>query len=871
MASASKEPTSKRSGAKKAPKARGAVKALAKRSARKQVGDDDDLPGDEEPEEEGPDGEKDGENGEVEEAPAAGKARRARKGKSLVIVESPAKARTINKYLGKEYVVKASMGHIRDLPKGRFGIDVENGFVPDYTTIRGKAKVISELKKLARSAPSVYLAPDMDREGEAIAWHLAESLDVSDPDKVFRVVFNEITKKAILEAFEHPGKLDMDKVEAQQARRVLDRIMGYKLSPLLWKKIAKGLSAGRVQSVAVRLIVEREKEIRAFVKEEYWKVTAYFREQGREEGREFHAELRRIGEKRVEKNLDEATARGVVARIGKDPLVLASVEEKPKTRPPTPPFTTSQLQQKASTLLRFSAKKTMMVAQQLYEGVELPGEGSVGLITYMRTDSTRVSDEAVAQARELIGAQYGAPYVPEKPNAFRTKAKSAQEAHEAIRPTEVRRLPEDLKGALTEDQHKLYALIWGKFVASQMTPSRSTVTTATFEHGDAHFVAQGEVELFDGHLRAFSGSAPSGTKRAEAIADDVAARPDEISQELPPLQVGQGYRPERLEPTQHFTQPPPRYSEATLVKELEKKGIGRPSTYATIISTIQDRGYVTLEQRRFKATELGEIVTDQLVEHFADMINTEFTSSMEQDLDRVESGQRNWREVVQGFHEVFSSDLERAEGAMKDLKKEPELSEHKCDKCGSPMAVLYNKRGKFLGCSKYPECKNTMPLDGPRPKSEVIETDHVCEKCHKPMVIRTGRRGRFLACTGFPKCKNTASVDEQGNVVRPKPTGIACDKCGAEMVVRGSKRGPFLACSAYPKCRNAKQLPESMREKPRETGEVCDKCGKPMVEKTSRWGKPFLACSGYPECKNARDVAPPAAGAAAPQAAADES
>jgi DNA topoisomerase-1 len=860
MASASKEPTSKRSGTKKtASRAKAAVKAPAKKAARKKVTeDDDDLPVDGDLE----DGDPEGEDG-VEEAPApgAGRAKRARKGKSLVIVESPAKARTINKYLGKDYVVKASMGHIRDLPKGRFGIDIEGGFIPDYTTIRGKAKVLSELKKLARVAPSIYLAPDMDREGEAIAWHLAESLDIPDPDKVFRVVFNEITKKAILEAFEHPGKLDMDKVEAQQARRVLDRIMGYKLSPLLWKKIAKGLSAGRVQSVAVRLIVEREKEIRAFVKEEYWKVTAYFQEQGRE----FHAELRRIGERRVEKNLDEATAKGVVARIGGDALVLASVEEKPKTRPPTPPFTTSQLQQKASTLLRFSAKKTMMIAQQLYEGVELPGEGSVGLITYMRTDSTRVSDEAVGQVRDLIAAQYGAPYVPAQPNAFRTKAKGAQEAHEAIRPTEVRRRPADLEQALTEDQRKLYGLIWSKFVASQMTPSRSVVTTAAFEHGDAHFVAQGEVELFDGHLRVFGGRSTIA-KTADKAADAVGA--EEQSQELPPLEVGRGYAPARIDPTQHFTQPPPRYSEATLVKELEKKGIGRPSTYATIISTIQDRGYVTLEQRRFKATELGEIVTDQLVLHFADMINTDFTSSMEEDLDRVESGERNWRTVVQGFHEVFSSDLERAEGAMKDLKKEPELStEHKCDKCGSPMAVLYNKRGKFLGCSKYPECKNTMPLDGPRPKSEVIETDHVCEKCQKPMVIRTGRRGRFLACTGFPKCKNTASVDDAGNVLRPKPTGIACDKCGSEMIVRGSKRGPFLACSAYPKCRNAKQLPEEMREKPRETGELCDKCGKPMVQKTSRWGKPFLACSGYPECKNARDVAP--AAAVEPEAAAD--
>jgi DNA topoisomerase-1 len=475
-----------------------------------------------------------------------------------------------------------------------------------------------------------------------------------------------------------------------------------------------------------------------------------------------------------------------------------------------------------------------------------------GLITYMRTDSTRVSDEAIGQARRVIENRYGKEYVPDKPNSFRGKAKSAQEAHEAIRPTDASRVPADLKGSMTDDQFKLYSLIWNKFVASQMKPARSSVTTATFEHSGAIFVAQGEVELFDGHLRVFH-----------------MGRSDKDDQQLPKMTEGQGYKPEQLEPSQHFTQPPPRYSEATLVKELEKKGIGRPSTYATIISTIQDRGYVTLEQRRFGATELGEIVTDQLVAHFADMINTDFTSSMEEDLDRIESGKRDWRQVVKGFHEVFVSDLEKAEDRMKNLKKEPELSDKTCEKCGSPMAVLYNKRGKFLGCSKYPDCKNTMPVDGPRPKSEVIETDHVCEKCEKPMVIRTGKRGRFLACTGFPKCKNTASVDDEGNVIRPKPTGIPCDKCGSDMVIRGSKRGPFLACSAYPKCRNAKQLPEELREAPKETGEACDKCGRPMVQKTSRWGKPFVACSGYPECKNTRDVSAEAAAEAASEAASE--
>ncbi|HED65979.1 MAG TPA: type I DNA topoisomerase [Planctomycetes bacterium] len=802
--------------------------------------------------------------------------KRKPKGKSLVIVESPAKARTINKYLGSNFVVKASMGHVRDLPKGKFGIDLEHGYTPEYQPIRGKSKVIGELKKLAKNAETVYLAPDMDREGEAIAWHLFEVLGVPD-DRVRRVVFNEITKSAIQEAFREPGRLDRDKVEAQQARRVLDRIMGYKLSPLLWKKIAKGLSAGRVQSVAVRLIVEREKEIRAFVSEEYWRVGVTITHGGRT----FQAALRRLGGERVEKNLDEARATELVRRLGGDPLPepaeeeaadeegkskgperkavrlvgrealeLSEIESKPKTRRPTPPFTTSQLQQKASTLLRFSAKKTMMLAQQLYEGVEIPGEGSVGLITYMRTDSTRVSKTAIDGVRELIGRDFGEPYLPAKPNAFRTKSKGAQEAHEAIRPTDVMRRPQDIEKALTGDQLKLYRLIWNKFVASQMKPARFQVTTAKFVHprsdapsGDplAEFIAQGEVQEFDGHLRVFQ-------------ADKGGAKDKEETMLPTGLEQGKQFVPDSVDGTQHFTQPPPRYSEATLVKELEKKGIGRPSTYAAIISTIQDRGYVTLEQRRFFATELGEIVTDRLVEHFGDLINTEFTAAMEENLDAVENGSRRWDDVVDGFYKLFSEDLKKAETGMHSIKENPELSEFKCDKCGAPMAVLYNKRGKFLGCSKYPECKNTLPADGVRRVSEVIETDYKCPKCDSPMVIRDGKRGRFLACTAFPKCKSTASVDENGKIIEPKKTGIECDKCGSEMVIKGSRRGPFLACSAYPKCRNAKPLPDELREPPKETDILCEKCGKPMLIKRTRWGKEFLACSGYPECKNARDL-----------------
>jgi len=771
-----------------------------------------------------------------------------RNGKSLVIVESPAKARTINKYLGSDFVVRASMGHIRDLPKGKLGIDLENGeFTPDYAPIKGKNKVIDELKKFAKTAPAVYLAPDLDREGEAIAWHLVEALELDAPNgpDVFRVVFNEITKKAILASFEEPGEVDMDKVEAQQARRVLDRIMGYKLSPLLWKKIAKGLSAGRVQSVAVRLIVEREKEIRAFIKEEYWRVAAYMEVDG--EG--FSAELKRVGDMRVDKNLDEKAAKAIAEKIGDQLLELTSLEVKPKTRRPTPAFTTSQLQQKASTMLRFSARKTMMVAQQLYEGVEAGADGQVGLITYMRTDSTRVSDDAIAEGRAMIAQLYGDEYVPDKPNTYKTKSKGAQEAHEAVRPTDPARTPDAIKKYLTTDQLKLYTLIWNKFISSQMKPALSNVTTANFECEGNLFRTQGEMEVFDGHLRVFTMDRsdkdglllPSGLKQGDKYGHDANAK-DSEGNALP-----------FINPTQHFTQPPPRFTEAALVKELEKKGIGRPSTYATIISTIQDRGYVTLEARRFMATELGIIVTDQLVAHFGEVINTEFTSSMENSLDKVESGDERWTVVVKGFYDVFAGFLEKAEKDMRNLKKDPELSERKCEKCDSQMAILYNKRGKFLGCSNYPECKNTMPMDGPRPASEVVETDYTCPKCEKPMVIRDGSRGRFLACTGFPKCKSTASVDDDGKIVVPKETGINCDKCESPMVIKGSKRGPFLACSGYPKCRNAKPLPDELREKPRETGEICEKCEQPMVMKTSRWGKEFLACSGYPECKNTRD------------------
>jgi DNA topoisomerase-1 len=760
-------------------------------------------------------------------------ARKGSKGSSLVIVESPAKARTISKALGSGYVVKASFGHVRDLPKGTFGIDVEDGFNPTWRPIPEKRKVLTELKAAAKAAARVFLAPDPDREGEAIAWHLVEALDLTE-EKAFRVHFNEITERAIRAAFADPGKLRRPMIDAQIARRVLDRIVGYELSPLLWKKIAKGLSAGRVQSVAVRLIVEREREIRQFRPREYWKVTARFREGEGEGAQEWKAALRHVDGRSAAELDTEAEARGVVERVSGKPFLVRSVEKDRKTLRALPPFTTSLLQQQASIRLRFPAKKTMRIAQRLYEGIDLGEEGPVGLITYMRTDSYRVAEEALAEVRDLIGRRFGPDYLPEKANAWRAR-KGAQEAHEAIRPTSPSRAPEAVERFLDPDESRLYRIIWERFVASQMTPARYDLTTASLEAAGCEFVARGRVLVFDGH-----------TKLLGALEEDEA---------LPTLEPGSERMPEKVEATRHETNPPPRYSEATLVKALEKKGIGRPSTYASILSTIQDRGYVELKERKFYATELGEVVTNQLVEHFGRVINEDFTSHMEADLDRVEEAKARWRDVVGGFYETFREELARAKEEMKDFKRAPQVSHEICDKCGARMVVLYHKKGKFLGCSRYPDCENRRSLSAegnavPPPEP----TEHRCPKCESPMVIRTGRRGRFLACSAFPKCRSTMSVDEAGNPIRPKETGISCEKCGSPMVVKGSRRGPFLACSGFPKCRNAKPLPEELREKPKETGETCSACGAPMVIRRNRWGKEFLSCSTYPKCRNARNL-----------------
>jgi DNA topoisomerase-1 len=743
-------------------------------------------------------------------------------GKSVVIVESHAKAKTINKILGSGYVVKACLGHIRDLPKDEFGIDVDRDFQPEYRMIAGKQKILKELKTAIKKADAVYLAPDPDREGEAIAWHLLEALQIgdgkdaggakgragkgakgkkaakgaketkatrgraADGPPVYRVTFNEITKKAVEEAFKHPAQIAMSKVYAQQARRLLDRIVGYRLSPLLWKKVGKGLSAGRVQSVAVRLVVEREKEIKAFKPEEYWTVAVKL---ATAEGATFLAELKkRDGEEATIPN--EAAAQAIVQDLKNCRYDLTAIASRERTETPPPPFTTSLMQQQASIKLGYSTKKTMLIAQQLYEGVELGAEGAVGLITYMRTDSFRVADEALAECRTFIPAEFGGPYLEMPPRVFASKGR-AQEAHEAVRPTSVARTPDALKPHLTDDQYRLYRLIWRRFVATQMSAARYRVTdaalTAVPPSGAPRYElqAKGRELLFDGYTRV------AGHK----------LRKDE--QLLPPLREGAALTSAEVVPTQHFTQPPPRFSEASLVKALEKFGIGRPSTYAPIISTIQERGYVRQEQRKLYASELGTLVTEKLVAHFEDIMNTGYTSRMEEDLDKIEEEKAPWVEVLRGFHGDFEKDLKKAQQEMESAKGASPESKEACEKCGSPMVVRWNKSGKFLGCSAFPKCKSTKSLESPE------ATGETCEKCGGPMVVKAGRFGRFLACAAYPNCRNTRPLYTRGRKTQiPQGFKMDCEKCGKPIVVKYGRRGGFLACSGYPDCKNTKPFPK---------------------------------------------------------------
>ncbi len=729
-------------------------------------------------------------------------------GKSLVIVESKAKASTINKFLGKGYSVKASVGHVRDLPKKGLSIDVENDFKPTYATIRGKGKVLKELRDAAKKSDMVYLASDFDREGEAIAWHIVESLKLPK-DKVRRVVFNEITKRAILEAMERPGDIDMNKVDAQQARRILDRLVGYEVSPVLWKTIYYGLSAGRVQSVALRLICEREGEIESFVPEEFWTIDAVFTT---DKGEEVEARLDRIDGKKA-KIAEGERAKGIVAALEGEQFRIEKLDKKERKVNPLPPFITSTLQRDAANRLRFTSKRTMMIAQQLYEGLATDGE-KVGLITYMRTDSTRMANEAVDEARNHIGKTFGKDYLPGKPRHYRKK-KGAQDAHEAIRPTSVARTPESMKSHLTTDQHRLYELIWRRFVATQMEQAVYENTNAFIEAKGHSFKASGSIVRFPGWTAAYS-----------AVWKDV--------KELPPLSEGDVMALKSITPNQRFTKPAARYSEATLIKELEARGIGRPSTYATIVDTLKKRKYVAIEKRQFAPTDLGRTVWDLLKHGFSDIFNVEFTAQMESELDKVESGEDDWVTVVRDFYGPFRSRLDDVEGRIAELKQSLiKETEERCEKCGSVMVEKWGRNGRFLACSAYPDCKFTKPLE-----HEAIETFGVkCTECGADMVAKHGRFGPFLGCSRYPECKGTA----------PLPTGVSCpqENCKGILVQRRSKKGrTFFGCSAYPDCGYAiwdKPVPVTCpscqagfmveKKKSGETELVCLECGERVADR----------------------------------------
>jgi DNA topoisomerase-1 len=846
--------------------------------------------------------------------------------KSLVIVESPAKAKTINKYLGSNYVVKASMGHVRDLPRSGMGVDLKK-FEPSYEVIQGRGKVVTELKKLAKDAPKVYLATDLDREGEAIAWHLKEVLKIPE-SKAARVVFNQITKSAIQEAFRNPHKIDEDKVNAQQARRILDRVVGYEISPILWRKVARGLSAGRVQSVAVRLIVDREREIEAFMPEEFWKITGTFttgrdelaelvvqwaefhqsagdRERTQAERNSWLAEhhafetelVEWAGQKLQAKSADDAqricealglevTARNVEENpegkgpaksivtisgrtLAKLPFAVKSIEKKRSTSRPGAPFITSTLQQSASTRLGYPASRTMRVAQSLYEA---------GHITYMRTDSTNLSPEAINMARSYIGETFGDKYLPDQPNTYASR-QSAQEAHEAIRPTDVSLDPSSARGDLKDDEARLYKLIWDRFVASQMTPAQFDATVVLVacktKLGEAVFKGSGRKLVFDGFMRV------AGVSSEDQL--------------LPELREGEPVFPVELDPEQNFTQPPPRYTEASLVKALEAGGIGRPSTYASIIQTIQDRKYVEQIDRRFYATLLGQIVTDKLVQAFPQVMDLQFTANMEGQLDAIEEQHLDWLKLLRDFYDPFHKDVESALEKLEHAGGT--ASPYVCEKCGKQLLYRISKSGFFLACSGYPDCKETKPVDSRGRPTVREETDHKCPRCSRPMIKRQGRFGTFLGCSGYPECDMIQNLDKQGNILPPKPkpytTDIKCERCGRPIYLRRGKRGPWLGCSGYPRCRNRlamKTLPPEQQEqllqalaeheaaqpeykpaepgtpvngptavpaatnnKPMPTGVDCEDCGKPMVVRQGKRG-PFLGCSGYPKCRHTEEV-----------------
>jgi DNA topoisomerase-1 len=707
--------------------------------------------------------------------------------KFLVVVESPTKAKTIDKMLGPDYKVMASLGHIKDLPAGKLGVD-ETSLEPHYVTVKGREKTLAEFKGAAKKAEKVFIATDPDREGEAIGWHLAREMkDLQD--RVFRVLFHEITPSAVRTAMERSGRLDERKVDAQQTRRILDRLVGYKISPLLWRKVKAGLSAGRVQSVALRLICEREREIQAFVPSEYWTIDAVL---SGGNPPPFKASLYKIGgEKPQIKNREEAQA--LVGEIGGKTFRVKEVRRKEKKRYPVPPFTTSKLQQEANRKLRFSAKKTMAVAQQLYEGIEIGEEGAVGLITYMRTDSVRVSSESVQEVRGLVERRYGAQFLPARPNAYRNRS-SAQDAHEAVRPTSVFRTPEALKSHLGKDQLSLYALIWNRFVASQMNPEISEVTTADIEAGRFLLRATGTVRKFAGFSILYAEGHDEAASSSEGEEEE---EKEEKEGALPPLAAGEELSVLAIDPGQHFTQPPPRFTEASLVKELEEREIGRPSTYAVILSTIQERKYVFKEKGHFRPTDLGLIVTDLLVANFPQILDVRFTAGMEKQLDEVEEGNTPGKEILREFYQYFQETLLRATSEMKSIRTMSLPTSELCKLCGKPMVIKWGRYGKFLACSGYPSCKYTIKLQedqqGPLMASAGKPSGEICEKCGREMVIREGRFGRYLACSGYPSCRNT----------KPLVLDIKCPREGCEghLVEKRTRRGRiFYGCSKYPDC-----------------------------------------------------------------------
>ena len=755
--------------------------------------------------------------------------------KSLVIVESPTKAKTIGKYLGPQFVVKASLGHVKDLPKKDLAVDVDKSFEPRYEVIEGKKKLLGELRTAAKGMESVYLAADPDREGEAICFHLQEELETHKKGgpKFYRVMFNEITATAVRKAFDTPLAVNVHLVEAQQARRILDRLVGYKISPLLWDKVRRGLSAGRVQTVALRMIVEREREIRAFIKREYWTIDAQL---NAKKAPVLTAHFTKRNGEAIEVESD-AAAQAITGALDGARYIVESVGTREKKRNPVPPFITSTLQQESARKLRFSVKRTMGLAQRLYEGVEIGKEGLTGLITYMRTDSTRVSQDALTEVRELIDERFGTQFRPETPNFYKSK-KDAQDAHEAIRPSSPKNTPDDVAPYLQEDELKLYRLIWMRFVASQMSPAvfdQTTIDVAAQGTDQAAYTfrATGSVPKFKGFLEVY-----------EEGKDQKDEEDEELKHRLPSVTEGEELKLKALLPEQHFTEPPPRFNEATLVKELEADGVGRPSTYASILTTIQEREYVKKEGGRFTPTELGMVVTDLLLESFNELFDVKYTARMEEELDDIEAGKIEWRVAMAEFYERFLISLEHAERHMTDIKRMEKPTDLICEKCGKPMVIKWGRHGSFIACSGYPDCTNTRELTVDLPDvdgADLTEQDaeEYCENCGRPMVLKKGRFGTFFACSGYPDCKTTKQI---GGTQKKPDVALEekCPQCGNHLVLKTGRFGEFTACSQYPTCKFVKQ---------KTIGVACPNCSQgEVVERRSKKGKTFFGCNRYPEC-----------------------